>query len=176
MKNTALTLSAFAAIALTGFVAGCTPTTNLPSASGTVYNSTEVNQVMRMESCRVVDARQISIVATDAESQQRAAATQAVGILAGAMVGHALGKDIGNDDDFAKNMGAMAGGLAGNAVGRSISDTQRMKTGVRYTVQLQEGDYRTIVQNMNPGDYILPHGASCALTGASANKVRVIPG
>lgn len=176
MKNDISVRLAPAMLALVGVTAGCTAhTSNLPEPSATVYSSSEVNKVMRFETCRVVDARQISIVSNGAKDEQRAAATQGVGILAGAMIGHALGKELGNDDDFAKNVGILAGGVAGNAVGRGISDTQRMKQGVRYTVQLEGGDYRTIVQNMNPGDYFMSPGARCTLSGANANKVRVLP-
>lgn len=149
-------------------------TTTTPLDSANVYRASETMRAQKVAFCSVAQSRYVAIVGDTQADQNRNTANQAVGVVAGALIGNAIGANFGKGDgnDLAKNLGAIAGGVAGNAAAENMNARRVTRTGVEYTVDLGETGLRTIVQELNPGETPLPAGASCVVSG-TGSKLRV---
>ncbi|MBE8222012.1 MAG: hypothetical protein HAW60_04700 [Bdellovibrionales bacterium] len=69
---------------------------------------------------------------------------------------------------------SIIGGLVGGVIGRKISDKLHNLPGVEYTVILSNGQERTLIQNLEKGERMLPTNTSCRLQ-VSGSYNRVLP-
>ncbi len=95
-----------------------------------------------------------------------------VGSLVGAGVGAGAGSYLGggSGEIWAIAGGLLAGAIAGAVAEQAITDNK----GLEYTVTKENGQTVTIVQNMNPGDQMIPVG-SRVIVQASGGYQRVLP-
>jgi hypothetical protein len=87
-------------------------------------------------------------------------------------VGAGAGSYVGNGSGqiWAAGAGLLAGAIAGAAAEQAAANS----TGVEYVVTTEQGKTMTIVQNMNPGDVLLPTG-SRVMVQTSGSYQRVLP-
>lgn len=87
------------------------------------------------------------------------------GTVLGALIGGALGNQVGKGDG--RKAATVAGALAGGAVGHRVEKNRRHEVrGFRVTVRMDHGGYRTIE---TPYDYDLRRGDRVSVSG---NRVR----
>jgi outer membrane lipoprotein SlyB len=144
--------------------------------SSNVYRTSETNRAMSTAACSVAQARYVALVDDSQASQNRDTVNQGVGVVAGALIGHAIGSEIGGGSGnvLAKQLGTIAGGVAGSSVADNVNASRKTMTGVEYTVNLGSKGYRTIVQSLNAGEEPIKTGASCTVVG-SGKTLRVLP-
>lgn len=155
-------------------LAGCVTT---PQPSGQVYMSSETNRAYAANSCRVVNVTPVTVVGNSQADQNRNAANNAVGIIVGGMIGNAIGNEIGNGSgrDLARGLGTVGGAVVGANVAGNMNAQRTTRQGVQYEVDLGRAGWRTVVQQVNPGELILRPGQPCLLVGGYSGA-RVVPG
>ncbi len=137
-----------AIIAATLSLAGCsTPSEHVPFDRKGNNDDRQSTTRGTCTNCAVVE--DVDLVGRDADVGMGAVAGGVVGGVAGAVVGDKLG-----DDD--SNTGAIAGGVAGAAAGaygghKAEQYYNRDKDAYRITLRMDDGSYRTVTQNQNPG-------------------------
>jgi len=131
---------------------------------------------MSTASCRVEGARYVAVVGDSVEDRNRSAATTGVGVVAGALIGRAIGGEIGRGDGnrLARNLGTVAGVAVGATAARNANQRRVTRQGVEYVVFLDGGRQRGIVQNLNAGETAMRPGTPCRLIGGHGQD-RVIP-
>lgn len=163
MKKKALALALVAPLAL----AAC----DVPvQGSASTYRQGEVGlALLSTEHCRVVQARPVRIVGDPS------AGGQVIGTAAGAIIGAAIGSNIGGGSGrtVATALGTVGGAAVGSRAASGIETANRTSTGVEYTVQLGPAQ-RVVVQNIGPGERVLPAGADCRFVG-DGRTARVLP-
>lgn len=163
------------ALGLIGTLAAC-QSTSTPMNSSNVYRTSETNRAMSVAACTVTQARYVSLVDDSQAGDGKDTINQGIGVVAGALIGHAIGSEIGAGDGntLAKQLGTIAGGVAGSNVADNVNANRRTMTGVEYTVNLGDKGHRTIVQSLNAGEAPIPTGSKCTVTG-SGKTLRVLP-
>ncbi len=125
-----------------------------------VYDRSEVGVSRAVEFGTVINAREVTIKADQSD--------QDIGTLLGAGVGGGSGAYVG---DGSGNAWATVGGaVAGAFIGNEISKELRISQGFEYMVQLQSGDIKTIVQEVNEDNPVLKAGDKVMLQYCDANK------
>jgi len=116
-------------------VGGCA--SNISSNS---YETAQVGEATRTYEGTVVDKRVVEVKGNTA--------AQVGGAVAGAVAGGALGSLAGSGSGKTAMTigGAALGGVAGNEAGKAISK----QSAIEYTVRLDDGSLRTIVQGVEP--------------------------
>ena len=144
------------AIAALGLATTACETAN----GGNVYSGNEVGVPAKTKSGRL-----LSVEAVVIENENRR-----IGAASGAIIGGAAGSEIGNGD-AEQIAGGVAGAVIGGVAGDAIERRMRRQQGMRYTVELDNGEIVTIVQAdaspiANVGDNVrIQYG----------NKARVLP-
>lgn len=154
----------------------CTTQTQPLQSGASVYRSSEAQRAMYATPCRVESARYVAVIGDGREDRSRATATAGVGIVAGALIGRAIGSEIGggSGNDLARDLGTIAGAAVGANAAAAATQRRTTRQGVEYLVGLGDGRQRVIVQNMNPGETVIPPGSACQLVGGRGQD-RVIP-
>lgn len=174
MKLKALAVALGSVLAL----AACDPNQGYAPSNAT-YRTSDLGRVAAVsDQCRVLSARQISILQDDRTGQNRQVRNEVLGTLAGAAVGAAVGNQIGGGDG--KRLATVLGGLGGAAVGGNIAGNVATapRTGIEYVVSMTSaGRSRTmsVTQGLNRGEGYLPAGSRCNLV-TDGRTARVLPG
>lgn len=132
------------------------------TASDGVYRSSEVGQSKKLLRCRVLASRKIKI-----RSDEAGGKGEAIGFITGLAA-------VDSVSPFAKPIISIAGGLVGGVIGRIAGDKLHDLPGVEYTVILESGEERTLVQNILEGEKVLSPRTSCRLQ-VSKTYNRVLP-
>ena len=122
------------ALLVTGWLlTGCTS-----DLTGTSYSAREARVVQQVRFGTLVDVQSVKIDGTKGE----------VGSVAGAAIGGVAGSSIGGKREgrVGTVLGALAGGVLGNMAEKKITE----KGGVELTVQMENGRYLSIVQEVEP--------------------------
>lgn len=136
--------------------------TGCPYATQNRYNYTEVGRVNVVEFGTVVNARTVDIVGKNTGG----------GALLGAGAGGAAGAQFGSASG---NLAAGLGGAAIGAVaGAAIEQVLQNRTGMEYTVTLQNGKTVTITQNIGEKDVIFQNGDR-VMVQVNGEYQRVLP-
>ena len=142
--------------------AGMVLLTGCPYSTQNRYNYTEVGRVNVVEFGTVVNARQIDITGRNTGG----------GALLGAGAGGAAGAQFGSAS------GGVAAGLGGAALGAVagavIEQALQNRTGMEYTVTLQNGKTVTIAQNIGENDAIFQNGDR-VMVQVNGEYQRVLP-
>lgn len=115
---------------------------------GGVAPSAEAQNYYRCRSCGVV---------TQVEREGRRGDNHlGAGTVIGALVGGALGNQVGKGDG--RKAATVAGAVAGGAVGHQVEKDRRGRDVWRIEVRMDDGDYRTVTQYRYPdvrrGDHV----------------------
>lgn len=102
--------------------------------SGT-YGRHEVGQVNYVDYGEVIDVRHVRIASDE----------PGIGTVAGAVIGGAVGSQIG-EGDAARVVGVVGGAIIGGAIGAAIEQDANTSNGYEYTIRMENGDVITIVQ------------------------------
>ena len=132
------------------------------TASDGLYRTSEVGQSKKLLRCRVLASRKITI-----RSDEAGGKGEVVGFVTGMAAVDTLSPVV-------NPLVSIAGGLAGGIVGRIGGDKLHNLPGVEYTVILEDGEERTLVQNLLKGEKMLPARTSCRLQ-VSGSYNRVLP-
>lgn len=151
-----------------GAVAACSS----PKVSDSLYRDSEVGVSKRVVRCRVLEAREVAIRGDDAP-QKGEAIGSIVGGIAGAILGSTIGG--GKGQALATEAGAVVGMSAGGAGGRQAADKLSERKGVEYSIILDNGEERTLVQDFLEGDRVVHPGETCRLQIEHDGKNRVLP-
>ena len=138
------------------FLLACTS----DQTSQNLYSSRDIGHAIRIKACTVISARAVTI--RDEHSGEQG---ESLGFFAGNVAGRH------NSD---QPLAGFFGGLIGGAVGRQVSDALHQRDGVEYTVILQNGEERQLVQDIADGESILTVGDACRLQISGASN-RVLP-
>jgi outer membrane lipoprotein SlyB len=149
-------LSVAMAILLALFVTGCTQ----PGQNR--YGYADVGKATQVEFGQIIAMKEVQI--TGRNTGAGALVGGAAGMGAGAYVGGGTGRLWGS------GVGALAGLLIGGLAEQAISD----HNGMEYTVTINSGDTRTIVQNIVEGDAPLHIGQRVTVQ-VSGQYQRVMP-
>ena len=167
------------ALGLLGLLGAC-QTTVYPSESH--YRNSEAMRAAPVERCQVLEVRQISIGAQEAQSGYGYANVvgqpeEQIGAVLGAALGAAVGSQIGggSGQKLAMAIGASAGGATGKSQGSRMAQKRMTGPGVEYSILNAAGREQVIVQHLNPGDRIAATGSTCRVAG-SGGALRVLPG
>jgi len=164
-----------ALLALTLLAGGCSPGARLPSeASFTLGEALSSAPVTR---CRVLDARPVALGAQSADDRSyRLSSEEKWAGAAGAVLGGLLGSMVGEGEGrtLAIGLGMAAGAAAGRAGGVVMKDLRQSRSAIEYSLLDAGGHERLLVQPLNPGDRIVPAGASCRLV-VTREGTRVLP-
>lgn len=122
---------------------------NIPGQNA--YSSGEVGISRSVQFGTVINAREVDIQAK----------TSGVGSLAGAAAGVGAGSAVGSGsgNDWAIIGGVLAGAVAGHYAEQALTEHK----GWEYTVMLQSGEVKTIVQESNDDDIVFIEGAKVML-------------
>lgn len=133
---------------------------NISSSS---YTEGTVGSVSESYPCTVVSVRKVMIEGGDSLEDNKIGAIG--GALAGAAVGQAFGG--GRGRTLTTVGGALAGGVGGAMAERALKSQE----GLEYTVRMQSGSLRTIVQGM---DGALSPGQSALLMVSPKGRSRLV--
>jgi outer membrane lipoprotein SlyB len=132
MKMKKFFLVALATLPL--FMTGCAP-----KLGGSDYSMADVGTNSTSLRGSIVSVRVINLVATDANKP-------GLGAAAGAIAGGTTGYVVSNRGPFT----TVAGGLLGAAAGHFAEQALTNQEGFEYTVQLDNGEVKTIAQGAEP--------------------------
>lgn len=127
--------------------------------SGESYSRNEVRQLQTVKMGTVIDVKLVQIEGT--KSGVGAIAGAAAGGIAGSTVGGGRGSDI------VAIAGAVAGGLLGGKAEEAYSRSQ----GVQLTVELTDGSYVSVVQQVSPNVHFRPGDRVRILTQNGVSRV-----
>lgn len=125
------------------------------------YTTGEANQAMQVSNGVVLDVQPVTI---DSEGN-------VVGKIAGGLIGGIGGSSVGGGRGSAA--AAVAGAVVGGMIGNKVEEMYNKANGVQITVQLNNGQVQSIVQEANPnamfrkGDYV-------KVIKSATSKARVI--
>jgi outer membrane lipoprotein SlyB len=152
MRRSRLALALLAALVLPG----------CQRSGQNTYSASEVGYARAVDFGTVVAVREVAI------KGEQTGIGAAVGGAAGGVAGAAFGHGIGN---VASTLGGvLLGGLAGAGAEQAIGD----RTGLEYTVTMQNGSTIQVVQNRNEGDRVLQPGERVMVQANGATQ-RVLP-
>jgi len=115
--------------------------------SSSSYDEASVGSTSATYACKVVSVRKVRV------NGQDKLGNNALGLIGGGVAGGVLGNMIGagKGRTLATALGAAAGATAGAFAQQKLEQQE----GLEYTVQLESGEYRTVVQGLdnplNPG-------------------------
>ena len=159
MRNTALSLSAAVALALTGCATTYGGDPYYSSNSARQYDRGNVGA--QMVSYGVVDSvRPVSI-----QREQGLGAGAVTGAIVGGLVGNQIGGGRGRD------LATVGGAVAGGAVGHQVQRSRNHENGIEIVVRLENGSRVAVIQNQ---DYNLRPGDRVRVVG-QGNDARVSP-
>lgn len=177
-------LSRGARMSALGLVLAITGCMQAPMPSESVYRPADAMTRGTATRCRVLETRQITLGAETRPRNRyaRAAGTpeEQAGTVLGAVAGAFVGQQIGDGDGrrIATALGTSIGAAAGRAQGARMARARLDRPGVEYSVLRTDTNGRTveevIVQASNPGDRVVPAGASCRIV-SSPGGLRVMP-
>ncbi len=117
-----------------------------PSTSGKVYSRDQARQAQQTHYGTIIQVNQVTIEGEPS----------AVGTLAGGALGAGVGQTIGSGSG--RTLATIAGGVAGALAGGAAEKGLTTKAGLEITVELDNGELLTIVQEAddvyNPGDRV----------------------
>ena len=125
-----------------------------------LYATSEVGQAKRILPCTVISTR--AVMSRESGSGDKG---EAIGFIAGA-----LATAENNDSPLVRYLG----GLVGGAAGRAASDNLSERAGVEYTVLLNSGEERQLIQDIQADEDVLDQGEACRLQ-VSGTLNRVLP-
>lgn len=157
MKKIALTLAGVGCIAI--LFTGCER-----NISANTYNARTIGASMRTYPGVIVSMRQVKIEEGDCLEDNKTGGV--MGAVAGGALGSAIGKGSGNT--IATATGAIAGAMAGAYAERSL----KTQDGFEYTVKLQSGELRTVVQGKDTSLY---PGQNVMLIEDPRGRSRLVP-
>lgn len=163
-------------LAITSFVSACTGLNQSHSRSGEVYSSSEVQHVMFSDSCTVLSARSITVVADGHRDVRRNNISEVAGATTGALIGRAIGNEIGNGEGrkLARNLGTIGGAVVGSNISRNANEARNMRQGIEYQVATASGHVRAVIQNLNAGEGVIPAGSGCRIV-SGGGVARITP-
>lgn len=143
-----------------------------PKVSDSLYRDSEVGTSKNVVRCRVLEVREVAIREDDAPEKG-----EAIGAIIGGIAGAILGSQIGGGAGkaLATEAGVVAGVVAGGAGGRQAADKMSERKGLEYSIILESGEERTLVQDFLEGDRTVYAGQSCRLQTENDGKNRVLP-
>ncbi len=157
MKKPNNVLSAIA-LTVTALVAsGCA--TDISSQS---YSNQHVGEMARSYRARVVKVRQVKVSPDELGKNKNGALAGGIG---GAMLGSTMGGGNG------KTLMAIAGGVAGAIGGAYAEKALKTQTGLEITVELRNGQLRTIVQGADVPFY---KGEKVILMSYSKGRSKIV--
>jgi Outer membrane lipoprotein len=128
------------------------------------YASSHVGETMTSYVGTLIAKRAVEVA--EAERMQDNVLGMGAGGIAGGVIGHQIGKGRGNA--LATLGGAAAGALAGSVIQNELGKQQ----GLEYTVQLDNGTLKTVVQGM---DVNLNVGQRVILHEGRRGRSRIVP-
>ena len=143
-----------------------------PEVSDSLYRDSEVGRSKTVVRCRVLEVRDVAIREDDAPEKGEAIGSIVGGIL-GAIIGSQIGGGAGKE--LAINVGVTAGAVAGGAGGRQTADKLSERQGVEYSIILDDGEERTLVQDLLEGDRVVQVGETCRMQIGNDGKNRILP-
>ncbi|MEL6678909.1 MAG: hypothetical protein AAFQ51_09395 [Pseudomonadota bacterium] len=157
-----------ALIATTVFTAACSPNR---TGSESVYSSSEIGQVTRVERCRVLEVREITI-----RDEEEGGISTIVGAVGGGAIGNAAGSQIGGGAgrDLAIQLGILAGVVLGAAIGERVDDARGTRGGLEYSVLNGDGEELVIAQEFLDGDRVASVGETCRIQTAYDGSARIL--
>lgn len=155
-------------ILVTGSLVACSS----PKVSDSLYRDSEVGRSKNVVRCRVLEVREVAIREDDAPEKG-----EAIGAIVGGIAGAILGSKVGGGKGraLATEAGAVGGLVAGGAAGRQTADKLSERKGVEYSIILDNGEERTLVQDLLEGDRVVQPGETCRLQIENDGKNRVLP-
>jgi len=140
--------------------------------SQNVYSSGEVGVAKRVERCRVLAVRTITI-----QGETGREIGQIVGTVAGGVAGGALGNQVGSGSGqaVATVLGGLAAGIAGGLVGDRIGAQVDQRPGLEYSILNAKGQELTFAQEILPGDRVVNAGETCRIQIDPRGNNRVLP-
>ncbi len=127
--------------------------------SGESYSRNEVRQLQTVKMGTIIDVRPVQIEGT--KSGVGAIAGAAAGGIAGSTVGGGRGSDIA----------AIAGAVAGGLIGGKAEEAYTRSQGVQLTVELYDGSYVSVVQQVSPNVHFQPGDRVRILTQNGTSRV-----
>ncbi|WP_228550705.1 glycine zipper 2TM domain-containing protein [Endozoicomonas sp. OPT23] len=135
-------------------LAGC-----MSDLTGTSYSAREARSTQLVRFGTIVEVQAVKIDGTEGE----------VGTIAGAAIGGAAGSGIGGQREGA--VGAVLGALAGGVLGNMAEKKVTQKGGVELTIQLENGTYLSVVQQVDPNAHFGKGDRVKVLTQGSTSRV-----
>lgn len=125
------------------------------------YTTGEANQAMQVSNGVVLDVQPVTI---DSEGN-------VVGKIAGGLIGGIGGSSVGGGRGSAA--AAVAGAVVGGMIGNKVEEMYNKANGVQITVQLNNGQVQSIVQEANP-NAMFRKGDHVKVIKSATSKARVI--
>lgn len=125
------------------------------------YSEGEANQPMRVSYATVLDVQPVTI---DPEGN-------VIGTIAGGLIGGIAGSGVGGGRGSA--VAAVAGAVVGGMIGKKADELYNKANGVQITVQFENGQVRTIVQEVNQ-NALFRKGDHIKVIESPTRKTRVI--
>ncbi|MBQ0724733.1 MAG: glycine zipper 2TM domain-containing protein [Cycloclasticus sp.] len=125
------------------------------------YGSSEANQTMQVSHGTVIDVQPVTI---DSEGN-------VVGKIAGGLIGGIGGSSVGGGRGSAA--AAVAGAVVGGMIGNKVEEMYNKANGVQITVQLDNGQVQSIVQEANV-NALFRKGDHVKVVKSASSKARVI--
>lgn len=157
-------------MALSAGMMGCSST---PTLSDSLYRTSEVGISKITKRCRVLAVREVRL----RDGGQEAKDDGFLAGIGGAILGATLGSEVGGGTGrlIASEVGAMAGAVGGSMAGTAISDKLSERAALEYSVILDSGEERTLVQEFLETDRVVNVGETCRLQVAADGRNRVLP-
>ncbi|MCX4028523.1 glycine zipper 2TM domain-containing protein [Endozoicomonas sp. SM1973] len=127
--------------------------------SGESYSRNEARQLQTVKMGTVIDVKLVQIEGT--KSGVGAIAGAAAGGIAGSTVGGGRGSDIA----------AIAGAVAGGLLGGKAEEAYTRSQGVQLTIELYDGSYVSVVQQVSPNVRFRPGDRVRILTQNGVSRV-----
>ncbi|RRJ84045.1 glycine zipper 2TM domain-containing protein [Aestuariirhabdus litorea] len=131
----------------------------MSNLSGTSYSRDEARQIQQVKLGVVLDVQLVQIEGT--KSGVGAIAGAAAGGIAGSTIGSGKGSDIA----------AIAGAVAGGLLGGKGEEAYTREQGVQLTIELQDGTYISVVQQVDPGVVFNKGDSVKVLTSKGVSRV-----
>ncbi|ORU94189.1 MAG: hypothetical protein A6F70_07895 [Cycloclasticus sp. symbiont of Bathymodiolus heckerae] len=125
------------------------------------YSTSETNQSMHVFNATIIDVQAVTI---DSEGNF-------VGKIAGGLIGGIAGSSVGAGRG--SSAAAVAGAVIGGIVGKKADELYNKANGVQITVQMDNGQVQSIVQEVNP-NVIFRKGDHVRIIESATSKTRVI--
>jgi len=130
-------------------------------ASSEGYTSSEANQTLHVSNGIIIDLQPVTI---DSEGNL-------VGKTAGGLIGGIAGSSVGGGRGSAA--AAVAGAVVGGIIGNKAEALYNKANGVQITVQLDNGQVQSVVQEVN-ANVMFRKGDHVKLIRSATGKVRII--